>query len=102
MKNVEKHINDFNGKMKKLKKQYPTLYRALLSGDMNDRFFGGINSVSEVVIGDFTCLFIETPGHGWFVDLSGNVIGEEDDGLDNKKLNDAYKDKTKVQGREVI
>lgn len=75
--------NDFNGKVASLKANLPALYRAMLSGESADSYWGGINEVEELQTSDGKKVyFIETPGHGFYHDESGKYIGEEDGGFD--------------------
>ena len=80
-------IDDYNGLWSRFSTKFPKIAKALIAGDMADRFFSGINSVSTLTAGGKPFLFIETPGHGWIVNMKGEVVGEEDDGFDDKSLN---------------
>jgi len=67
-------------RLKILKSKFPKVYRGAI-----DDLRSGLNSVSIMKTSDGTeFLFLDTPGHGWIYDLSGNFAGEEDGGFDDK------------------
>lgn len=77
--------NDYNGKVAKLKGSLPTVFKAIMNSDMADRFQGGINGVLKYKTPDGKeFIFIETPGHGFYFDMKGICIGEEDGGLEGE------------------
>ena len=80
-------VDDFNGKFKRLEHVYPEVVKGLMNDDYCDRFFGGINSVSIFRLDQKEYLFIDTPGHGWIVNLKGKVVGEEDCGFFDTNMN---------------
>lgn len=77
-------IDDYNGLWEKFEAQFPKIAKKL---SKEDQFWDGINSVSELKAGGKDFLFIETPGHGWIVDMEGEMVGEEDGGFDDESLN---------------
>lgn len=83
----ESKIDDSNGLWGEFESKFPKVAKALAKGDFRDRFWDGIESVSEISAGGKKFLFVETPGHGWIVDMKGEVVGEEDDGFDDEDLN---------------
>ena len=92
MKKPRDLIDDFNGKFARLEEKFPKVAKGLMKDCLLDRFFGGINSVGRLNVNGNEFLFIETPGHGWIVNMSGKVVGEEDCGFRNKKLNENIKE----------
>lgn len=99
-------VDDFNGLWARFEGRYPKVAKNILKGDMADRFFGGLNSVSRMSVGGQEFLFIDTPQHGWIADMSGNVVGNEDDGFDDSRMNAelsrAFKEKVKVFGNSNL
>jgi hypothetical protein len=72
------HIDDYNGKIKELMSLQPNLQASI---KRNDIFWSGINEVKKFKYRGSIHFFIETPGHGWFLNNWGIIIGNEDDGL---------------------
>jgi hypothetical protein len=86
-KKMKDLINDYNGKFEKLERTFPEVTKRLLKGDYVDRFLNGVNSVGRIRQNGKDFLFLETPGHGWILDMSGKVVGEEDCGFFDEKMN---------------
>lgn len=84
-------IDDYNGKFDKLIRSFPEVAKKILKSDDLDRFMSGINSVTRIRSNGKEFLFIETPGHGWILDMSGKIVGEEDGGFFDKKRNGDFR-----------
>jgi len=93
------YIDDYNGLWDRFQKAFPKIAKKLQN---DNSFWSGINSVSKMSVNGKEFLFIETPGHGWIVDMSGKIVGEEDGGFDDPTLNtnlkDAFKGMQKILG----
>jgi hypothetical protein len=94
-------IDDYNGLWARFAEKFPKIAKKL---NYVDSFWGGINSVSKFSAEGKDFLFIATPGHGWIVDMSGKVVGEEDGGFFedqqalNKDLRTVFRNMQRVLG----
>lgn len=77
------HKNDYNGLVKAWEEKYPEMFKAIMSSPFADSFWGGLNGIEELKTSDGkSCFFLETPGHGFYFDALGEMLGEEDGGFD--------------------
>jgi hypothetical protein len=70
----------------KAKKAVPHLWKAIV-----EMFHGKaveIDSIDEIhwPDGSRKIYFLQEPGHGWYLDEQGKIIGEEDGGLEDSAL----------------
>lgn len=74
--------NDYNGKVQHFIEKFPRQAEALLKSEHADDLMNGLNSFRVLTAKDGTqFIFLETPGHGYYLNMDGQDVGEEDDGF---------------------
>lgn len=76
---------NYQNKIEKIKKVVPHLWTGIV-----EMFHGRpveVDSIEEITFpsGKHTIYFLEEPGHGWYLGKQGQILGEEDGGLDPSK-----------------